>query len=232
MNENFKDIQYIAINEINKPDENPDFIGDELNEMTTSIIKKGITNPILVKKNNNKYDIVDGNKRYTASILAGLRAIPALIVDGNYIKEHKEELEKENIEEENIKTNYEMEDLKTSSTVEVPIDSGVFVHDETKKGNIKLPYENLGEMSIQYGDLPITPFITDYTDTIEHFLNEENFKYEVPDGITREGYSSMAPEVFEEKEIEVVELIPKKEKEIEVVDLVSKKTGDIEVVNF
>lgn len=222
MNNNFKDIQYIAINEINKPDENPDFIGNELNEMTTSIIEKGITNPILVTKNNDKYDIVDGNKRYTASILAGLRAIPVLIVDEKYIKEYKEKLEKENIEEEiNVEKNYEIEDLKTSSTVEVPIDSGVFVHDETKKGNIKLPYENLEEMSIQYGDLPITPFITDYTDTIEHFLNEEDFKYEILDGTVREGYSSIIPELFEEKE-----------KEIEVVNLISKKTDDIEVVNF
>lgn len=57
-------------------DLNNDYIENELVE---SIKKHGIIQPIVVKQNNDKYEIIDGNRRYYAAIKAGLIKIPALV---------------------------------------------------------------------------------------------------------------------------------------------------------
>ena len=54
-----------------------------LEELKESIIKCGLINPISVKKVDNYYQIVAGERRFRASNLAGLTEIPCLILSNN-----------------------------------------------------------------------------------------------------------------------------------------------------
>lgn len=54
-----------------------------LNELATSIKEHGVIEPIVVRKLGDKYEIIAGERRYKASIIAGLEKIPAIITDMN-----------------------------------------------------------------------------------------------------------------------------------------------------
>lgn len=56
------------------------FDTNELNDLASSIKIYGIIQPILVKKIDNEYMIVAGERRWRASQIAGLKKIPAIIV--------------------------------------------------------------------------------------------------------------------------------------------------------
>lgn len=65
---------------------NPDqprksFDETQLSELSDSIMQNGVLQPILVRKKGDKYEIVAGERRYQASMLAGLKEIPAIIRD-------------------------------------------------------------------------------------------------------------------------------------------------------
>ncbi len=69
---------------INKDQPRKNFKKEELDELANSIKKYGVLQPILVRKlNNNKYQIIAGERRYRASKIAGLKTIPAIIKDFN-----------------------------------------------------------------------------------------------------------------------------------------------------
>ena len=51
-----------------------------LNELSISIKEHGVLSPITVRPLGNKYEIIAGERRYKASVMAGLTDIPALIV--------------------------------------------------------------------------------------------------------------------------------------------------------
>ncbi len=53
----------------------------ELNELATSIVKYGVIQPIVLRKIGEKYEIIAGERRYKASILAGLKSIPSIIMN-------------------------------------------------------------------------------------------------------------------------------------------------------
>ena len=53
----------------------------ELNELATSIVKYGVIQPIVLRKIGEKYEIIAGERRYKASILAGLKNIPSIIMN-------------------------------------------------------------------------------------------------------------------------------------------------------
>ena len=55
------------------------FNEDELQTLADSIKKFGVTQPILVRKNGNRYELVAGERRLRASKLAGKSSIPAVI---------------------------------------------------------------------------------------------------------------------------------------------------------
>lgn len=84
------------------------FSEESLAELTQSIKQKGVLQPVLVRVNNNpnsnllyKYELIAGERRYRASKAAGLKEIPALIVDFN----DKEALEVgliENLQRDNL----------------------------------------------------------------------------------------------------------------------------------
>ena len=50
-------------------------------ELAESIKKHGVIQPIIVRKVSNKYEIIAGERRYKASIIAGRKTIPAIITD-------------------------------------------------------------------------------------------------------------------------------------------------------
>ena len=59
------------------------FNEESLNELTESIKEHGVIQPITVRKIGNKYEIVSGERRYKASVLAGKETVPSIIVDLN-----------------------------------------------------------------------------------------------------------------------------------------------------
>ena len=63
----------------------PRIINDEsdLLELSDSIKKYGLIQPIIVRKIGKKFEIIIGERRYKACILAGLDKIPAIIKDVN-----------------------------------------------------------------------------------------------------------------------------------------------------
>ena len=67
-------------------DPNPDqprknFDKEALSELADSISEHGVLQPILVVKNDTRYMIVAGERRWRAARLAGLKKIPALVSD-------------------------------------------------------------------------------------------------------------------------------------------------------
>ena len=57
------------------------FSTDELNSLASSIKETGIIQPILVRKNNDIYEIVAGERRWRAAQLAKIHEVPVLIKD-------------------------------------------------------------------------------------------------------------------------------------------------------
>ena len=55
------------------------FNDDSLNELAASIKEYGVVEPIIVKKAVKGYEIVAGERRTKAAILAGLKTIPAIV---------------------------------------------------------------------------------------------------------------------------------------------------------
>ena len=56
-----------------------DFSSDELNSLASSIEETGIIQPILVRKSNDFYEIVAGERRWRAAQIAKIHEVPVLI---------------------------------------------------------------------------------------------------------------------------------------------------------
>ena len=87
-------IQNIPIEDIipiQIPNENEEL--KQLDELTESIKKYGIVEPLLVKEKDNKYEIIAGKKRYLVARNIGLSEIPVLIrnIDLDFYSEQKKE---------------------------------------------------------------------------------------------------------------------------------------------
>ena len=84
---NFIDIQLIITN----PDQpRKNFDQAALQELADSIKEKGILQPILVEKTGDKYQIIAGERRYRAALLAHLTKVP--IITGHFSKQEKLEI--------------------------------------------------------------------------------------------------------------------------------------------
>ena len=59
------------------------FNEDSINELAESIKEHGVIQPIVVRAMGDKYEIIAGERRYKASLLAGKRSIPAIVTDLN-----------------------------------------------------------------------------------------------------------------------------------------------------
>lgn len=75
----------IPVDEIRPNPYQPRKVFDDaaLQELSSSIKQHGVFTPILVKKSIQGYDLIAGERRLRASKLAGMKDIPAIIVDFN-----------------------------------------------------------------------------------------------------------------------------------------------------
>jgi ParB family chromosome partitioning protein len=76
-------VQYVDISRISANPEQPrvDFPEQEINELSESIKALGVLQPILVRPCQGSYQIVAGERRFRASVRAGLLQVPVLIKD-------------------------------------------------------------------------------------------------------------------------------------------------------
>ncbi len=74
-------VQSIDISEIKPNEKQPRkyFEPDKIRELSESIKQHGLIQPILVVKDGPYYTIVAGERRYRASVLAGLKEVPAIV---------------------------------------------------------------------------------------------------------------------------------------------------------
>ena len=75
-NSSYLPIEHLIPNQ-NQP--RKDFSSDELNSLASSIGETGIIQPILVRKNNDFYEIVAGERRWRAAQIAKIHEVPVLI---------------------------------------------------------------------------------------------------------------------------------------------------------
>lgn len=96
-------IQKIKIIEIEPNREQPRkiFDNESLEDLSRSIKKYGVIQPIIVNKKDNYYMIVAGERRWRASKLAGLTEIPCIVRD-NDERKNKEIALIENIQREDL----------------------------------------------------------------------------------------------------------------------------------
>ncbi len=65
---------------------NPGFSEESINELAETIRERGVKSPISVREaGNGRYIINHGARRFRASIIAGLKEIPA-VIDNDYTK--------------------------------------------------------------------------------------------------------------------------------------------------
>lgn len=83
----------------------------EIDDLSISIKKYGIIEPLLVRQRNNKYEILSGKKRYQAAKLIGLTEIPALIrnIDDDFYKDYQSLNKKDNIANKFINPDFNSE---------------------------------------------------------------------------------------------------------------------------
>lgn len=75
------EICHLKLEEIIPNEYQPREVLDEssLKELTKSIEQHGVIQPIIVRQKDDRYEIVDGLRRYKAAIMAGLTKIPAIV---------------------------------------------------------------------------------------------------------------------------------------------------------
>lgn len=111
-------IQNILLEDIVLNNHHPKYNRNELEELITSITLHGVLEPIILRPKDNKYELILGNKRYQASIIAGKKTIPAIIkeLDDNKVKEyltidHNSQKKNDNLENNSIQTNLDVVNL-------------------------------------------------------------------------------------------------------------------------
>lgn len=82
-NESNREILEIRVEDIipNRFQPRLTFDMEALNELANSIKEHGIIQPLVVRRLQDKYEIIAGERRYRASKIAGLETIPAIIRD-------------------------------------------------------------------------------------------------------------------------------------------------------
>ena len=78
-------ITYIALNDLIPSEFHPhlEYQQDNLENLTNSIKKIGIIEPLIVRKKDNKYEIIIGNRRYNAAKILNIDKLPAIIREIN-----------------------------------------------------------------------------------------------------------------------------------------------------
>lgn len=71
----------IGIDQVDPNPDQPRQVMGDLSELIASISEKGIIEPIVVRQRGDRFQIVAGERRYQASVQAGLRELPVVIRD-------------------------------------------------------------------------------------------------------------------------------------------------------
>ena len=79
--DNNSEVVYLYLDDIipNRFQPREVFDDQALKELAVSIKEHGVIQPIIVRKVENKYEIIAGERRYKASTMAGLTKIPAIV---------------------------------------------------------------------------------------------------------------------------------------------------------
>jgi ParB family chromosome partitioning protein len=99
---------------------------DTIADLASSIKAKGILQPLIVKKKDKKYQIIAGERRYRAAVLAGLKEVPAIIRDAD----EKESLELALIE--NL-LREDLNPLEVATVYEKFVEDFGYTHEEVAK---------------------------------------------------------------------------------------------------
>ena len=70
----------------NKFQPRKNFDEESLNDLTNSIRERGVIQPIIVRKSDEKYEIIAGERRWLAARKAGLHEIPVVVTDADDLK--------------------------------------------------------------------------------------------------------------------------------------------------
>jgi len=78
-------ISYLSVDEIYPSPVQPRkrFSQESLKELSESIEQYGVLNPLTVRRRNGKYELIAGERRLRASVLAGLKEVPCIVIDAN-----------------------------------------------------------------------------------------------------------------------------------------------------
>ena len=78
-------ICYLSVDEIYPSPVQPRkrFPQESLKELSESISQYGVLNPLTVRKRNGKFELIAGERRLRASVIAGLREVPCIVIDAN-----------------------------------------------------------------------------------------------------------------------------------------------------
>ena len=122
------EITKVKLNELRSNPYQPRKVFDEdaLRELADSIKENGVFQPIIVKKSIKGYEIIAGERRVKASILAGLETIPAIIRD--FTDEEMMQIALlENLQRENLNA------IEEANAYKVMIDSLGITQEELSK---------------------------------------------------------------------------------------------------
>ena len=129
MNQTFnREILEISIEDIvpNRFQPRLTFDTEALNELANSIREHGIIQPLVVRRLNDKYEIIAGERRYKASTLVGLKKVPCVVMELTD-NESAEVAVIENIQRK------EMTPLEEAKAFKKILDKGYLTQDELAK---------------------------------------------------------------------------------------------------
>ena len=129
MNQTFnREILEISIEDIvpNRFQPRLTFDTEALNELANSIKEHGIIQPLVVRRLNDKYEIIAGERRYKASTLVGLKKVPCVVMELSD-NESAEVAVIENIQRK------EMTPLEEAKAFKKILDKGYLTQDELAK---------------------------------------------------------------------------------------------------
>ena len=112
-------VREIELDLIDRNPNQPRIVFNDLEELSNSIKAKGVISPIALKRAGNRYQIIFGERRWRASIIAGMKKIPAIIYD-----------DYENIEEISLIENLQRKDLS-------PVEESLAIHKLLIKKSLK-----------------------------------------------------------------------------------------------
>lgn len=80
-----EETKYISINDLEDFKDHPYKVieNEKLQELVKSVKSNGVLSPIIVRKKENKYEIISGHRRKRACILANIKEIPCIIKNLN-----------------------------------------------------------------------------------------------------------------------------------------------------